>query len=145
MAADLNTITLVGRLARDPELRSLPSGTLVCELRLAYTTSKKDGASGQWEDVSNFVNVTVWGNQGESVARHLTKGKRVGISGRLEHRTWKDKEGNNRETHSVVANTVQFLSPKEEGQQGGGGFSQREARPAQPAYTPAPADDDIPF
>lgn len=132
---DVNVMTLVCRLARDPELRSLPNGPAVCELRVAYNTSKKS-PSGEWEDKGNFVNVTVWGAQGEAVARNLTKGQRIGVVGRLEHRTWQDKEGGNREAHGIVAQTVQYLTPK----------SEVSSAPQQTASTPPPADDDdIPF
>jgi single-strand DNA-binding protein len=146
MAADLNSVTLVGRLAKDPDLRTLPSGMAVCELRLAFTSSKK-GSGGAWEDVSNFVNVTVWGAQGEAAARNLAKGKRIGVNGRLEHRQWKAQDGSNREGYSIVANSIQYLTPKDEGSSQGGGYQGQTSGPppAQPAYTPAPADDDIPF
>jgi single-strand DNA-binding protein len=138
---DTNTIILVGRLARDPEMRSLPSGTSLCELRLAYTTSRKNGQTGEWEDQSNFVNVTVWGNQGESVARHLGKGSRVAVTGRLEHRTW-EQDGNRREAHGIVANVVQFLDTKKDNQ----GAPAHSTAPAsrQQDFQPI-ADDDIPF
>lgn len=141
MANDLNSTTLVGRLARDPELRALQSGSSLCSLRLAYSTSQKDG-SGQYQDKSNFIDVTVWGSQGETVARLLKKGARVGISGRLEHREYQDKDGNRREAHQIVAHAVQFLDPKSDAS----APAQASAPPAQPAAQPAvPADDDIPF
>lgn len=137
MAADINTLSIVARLARDPELRSTAGGTSVCELRVAYNVSKKVGDS--WEDEGQFVNVTIWGKQGEAVARNLTKGQRIGVTGRLNHRTWEDKEGNRREAHSIIADRIQYLTPKSE--------VQNDSAPAQArAAAPAPvADDDIPF
>lgn len=142
MASDLNSINLVGRLTRDPELRSLPSGTSVAQLRLAFTTSKKT-ASG-WEDQPNYIDVSVWGNQGEQAAKFLSKGSRVGISGRLEYREW-EKDGQTRSAHSISANSVQFLTPKGEGQSQG---QATQAHSTPPVTTPAPApvdEDDIPF
>jgi single-strand DNA-binding protein len=142
MASDLFTVQGICRLARDPELRSLPSGMSVCELRVAWNNSRKNNQTGEWDDVGNFINVTVWGNQGEALARNLTKGQRIGIVGRLEHRTWEDQGGNKREAHQIVAERVQYLSPKDD--TGGGGFTPRQDVPvAQPAAQRD--DDDIPF
>lgn len=141
MAQDMNTVALVGRLAFDPELRSLPGGTSVCQLRVAFTTSKKTQSG--WEDESNFIDVTVWGNQGEAVAKHLSKGKRVGVSGRLQHRTWEDKDGNKREKHSITANSIQYLSPKDE--DGGAGSQSSSSFQSHPSNAPVGDDDDIPF
>lgn len=143
MSADMNQIALVGRLAKDPELRALASGTSVCELRLAFNTSKKT-ASG-WEDVGNFVNVTVWGNQGEALARNLTKGQRVGIAGRLEIRQF-EHNGQKREAAQITADKVQYLDPK---QDGAGAQRPASSTPATPPVVsvPAPvqADETIPF
>lgn len=143
MASDLNSVTLVGRLTADPELRSLSSGTSVCGLRLAFTSSRKD-SSGAWVDESNFVDVTVWGGQGESAARHLAKGRRVGILGRLRFSEWEAKDGTRRSKIDVVADRVQFLDSREEG---GERQAPRSDVPtdAPPASAPLPADDDIPF
>lgn len=139
---DLNSVTLIGRLTRDPELRSIPSsGQSVCEVRLAFNTSQK--IDGQWADVGNFVNVTIWGAQGESLARNLTKGQRVGVKGRLQWREWKTQDGQTREQHSIVADRVQYLDPKADGQRP----AQSTARQTQ-ANTPAPQasdDDSVPF
>ncbi len=68
---------LVGNLTKDPELRHTPSGTAVCNLRLAVNTRRKD-ETGQWVDKPNYFDVTVWGNQGERCAQYLTKGRPVG-------------------------------------------------------------------
>lgn len=138
MAADLNTVTLVGRLTRDPELRSTAGGQSVCEIRLAFNVSKKTPAG--WQDEGQFVNVTIWGNQGETVAQYMQKGSKIGVSGRLVHRTWTDTNtGANREQHSVTAERVQFLDSKPTGDS-----APAAAAPAA-APAPAPADDDIPF
>jgi single-strand DNA-binding protein len=116
---DVNVITLVGRLTRDPELRHTPSGTSICSLRLAFSTSRKD-AAGAWTDKSNYVDVTVWGNQGEACANNLAKGRQVCVKGRLEWREWDAQDGTKRQAHEIVAEQVQFLGSKD-GAQGGGG------------------------
>jgi single-strand DNA-binding protein len=160
-ATNINRVVLTGNLTRDPELRSLQSGSSVCSLRIASNTRRKD-ASGEWGDKPNYFNVTVWGAQGENCNRFLTKGRSVAVDGRLEWREWQDKDGNRRESIEIVADSVQFLSSPGEG--GGnfnngagassGGFAPHSDVPAdtsdfapQPvgARNSAPADDDIPF
>ena len=81
MAGDINRVTLVGRLTRDPELKHLPSGTAVLELGLAVNGRKQD-AGGQWVDKPNFFDVKVFGNQAEMLSQHLAKGRRIGVDGR---------------------------------------------------------------
>jgi len=75
--ANINRVVLVGNLTKDPELRHTPSGTAVCKLRLAVNTRQKDQATGEWGDKPNYFDVTVWGNQGESCAQYLAKGRPV--------------------------------------------------------------------
>ena len=83
MAGDINRVTLVGRLTRDPELKHLPSGSAVLEMGLAVNGRKQD-ASGQWVDKPNFFDVKVFGNQAEMLSQHLAKGRRIGVDGRLD-------------------------------------------------------------
>lgn len=159
-ASNINRVILTGNLTFDPELRSLPSGTSVCKLRVAVNTRRKNGATGEWEDKPNYFDVTVWGPQGENCARFLSKGRPVAIDGRLEWSEWVDKEsGKNRSKVEIVADTVQFLGGRDDAAGGGGGFTPRSDVPVdtsdfgapaaqpQPVSTPvsAPADDDIPF
>ena len=83
MAAQaINHVVLVGNLCSDPELRSLPSGTSVCKLRLGVNTRRKDSQSGGWEDKPTFFDVTFWGAQGEHAARYPGKGLPGGLQGR---------------------------------------------------------------
>lgn len=140
----------VFRLATEPELRSLASGTSLASLRVAWNNAKKNSATGEWEDVGNFMNATVWGRQGEAAVKHLRKGSRVHIIGRMEHRTW-EQDGKNREAHQIVVEKLQYLDPKEDSR-GGGGFTPRSDVPVDTSdfgtsqsSGPVPADDDIPF
>ena len=107
MSQNINRVVLTGNLTADPELRSTPSGTPVCSLRVACNTRRKD-SSGEWVDKPNYFNVTVWGGQGENVARHLSKGLPVAIDGRLEWREW-EQDGSNRQAVDIIADSVQFL------------------------------------
>jgi single-strand DNA-binding protein len=108
-AQNLNHVVITGNLTSDPELRSLPSGSSVCRLRVAVNTRRKNGTSGEWEDKPNFFDVTVWGAQGENAARYLEKGRPVGVQGRLEWREWETAEGARRQSVEIIAENVQFL------------------------------------
>lgn len=135
MAADLNRVTLVGRLTRDPELRHTQAGVAVASLRLACTSRAKD-RDGQWADRPNYFDVTVFGRQAESAAQYLARGRRVGVDGRLEWREWEDGGGTRRQAVQVVATDVFFLD-----------HGDRQDSPptqASPA-SPAAHDDDVPF
>jgi single-strand DNA-binding protein len=117
----INRVVLVGRLTRDPELRSLPSGTSVCGLRIACNSARKDPA-GELVERPNYFDVSVFGAPGESVSRYMHRGSRVAIDGRLEWREWETAEQERRQAVSIVADTVQFLdSPGERGQLAGAG------------------------
>jgi single-strand DNA-binding protein len=145
MAGDINRVTLVGRLTRDPELRHLPSGTQVLQLGLAVNGRQKDEA-GNWTDKPNFFDVKVFGNQAEMLANHLAKGRRVGIDGRLDWSSWEAQDGGKRSKVEVIANTVQFLDSR--GDQTSG---ENQFVPAGATTETANADfgtandDDIPF
>jgi single-strand DNA-binding protein len=145
--ANINVVVLVGNLTRDPELRHTPSGMAVCSLRIAVSTRRKDPASGEWTEKPNYFDVTVWGNQGESCAQYLSKGRPVGIDGRLEWREWDAQDGTKRQAVEVIANNVQFLGSRDGG--GGGGDAGGQFVPAG-ASSGSDADfkgtdDDIPF
>jgi single-strand DNA-binding protein len=149
-ATNINRVVMTGNLTRDPELRSTPSGTPVCSMRIACNTRRKD-ASGQWVDKPNYFDVTVWGAQGENCAQYLQKGRPVAIDGRLEWREWEDKEGHKRQSTDIIADAVQFLGSREGGENGGR-FTPQSDVPADTAdFQAAPAtgggaaDDDIPF
>ena len=154
-ASNLNVVVITGNLTRDPELRSLPSGTSVCELRVAVNTRRKNGATGEWEDRPNYFDVKVWGAQGENCQRFLSKGRPVAVQGRLEWREWETQDGQKRQAVDIIAESVQFLGGRDEAS--GGGFTASvgsrsdvpvDERDSQPAAAPAGAamgDDDIPF
>ena len=150
MAANINRVVLVGNLTKDPELRHTPSGTAVCSLRLAVNTRRKDSATGEWTEKPNYFDITVWGNQGESCAQYLAKGRPVAVDGRLEWREWQDKDGNKRQSVDIIADSVQFLGSREGGENGGR-FTPQSDVPADTAdFAQAPvaaggSDDDIPF
>jgi single-strand DNA-binding protein len=147
MAASINRVVLVGNLTRDPELRHTPGGTPVCSLRVAVNSRRRD-ESGQWVDKPNYFSVSVFGNQAESSAQYLSKGRPVAIDGRLDWREWQAQDGSKRESVEIVAESVQFLGGREGGggDFGGGGNQFVPAGAgAENADFPSAADDDIPF
>jgi single-strand DNA-binding protein len=146
MAGDINRVTLVGRLTRDPELRHIPSGTAVLELGLAVNGRQQDEA-GNWVDKPNFFDVKVYGRQAETLAQHLQKGRRVGVDGRLDWRSWEAQDGSKRSKVDVVAQNVQFLDSRGDGEGGGGGgyIPADAAVGAGGDFPTSPTDDDIPF
>jgi single-strand DNA-binding protein len=148
-ASNINRVTITGNLTKDPELRSLQSGTAVCKLRIAVNTRRKD-QSGQWVDKPNYFDVTVWGAQGENCAQYLSKGRPVAVDGRLEWREWDDKEGHKRQSVDIIADSVQFLGSREGGENGGRFTPQTDVPADTGDFATAPAgnqgnDDDIPF
>src|SRR4029079_14442496 len=127
--ANINRVVLVGNLTKDPELRHTPSGTAVCKLRLAVNTRQKD-PQGNWGDKPNYFDVTVWGNQGESCAQYLAKGRPVGVDGRLDWREWEAQDGTKRQAVEIIADSVQFLGGRGDGAGGGDGGGERQLVPA---------------
>jgi single-strand DNA-binding protein len=131
---NINHVVLVGRLTKDPQLRTPPSGPSVCGLRIACNSARRD-AEGGYREKPNFFDVKVLGRSAESVSRYTRKGSRVAIDGQLEWREWEARDQQRREAVSVVADTVLFLdSPGE--QRGGdprddaGGTARIGDRPA---------------
>jgi single-strand DNA-binding protein len=160
MAASVNKVILIGNLGADPELKQLPSGQAVCELRIATTDIWTDRNS-QRQERTEWHRVKVWGKTAENCKQYLAKGRQVYVEGRLQTDSWDDKEtGQKRYATNVIAQSVQFLgSGGERGERpaaGAGsatGASRGETRPQRPSTPeaapdfggPGPSDDDIPF
>lgn len=103
----LNKAELIGCLGSDPEIKNLESGASVANFSLATNYSVKRG--DQWEEETDWHNIVIWGGLVEVVEKHLKKGSRVFVEGRLKTRKWKDKEGNNRSTTEVVVKDFMML------------------------------------
>lgn len=169
--ASVNKVIIIGNLGRDPEVRYTPSGAAVCNLRLATTRNWKNRESGERQEETEWHSVVLYDRLAEIAGEYLKKGRPVYIEGRLKTRKWQDKDGNDRYTTEIVAETMQLLGGRdsmgggesggmdEDMGGGGGGYSRPAARPAAPPRAPAPAprpapksstgfddmDDDIPF
>lgn len=140
--AGVNKVIIVGNLGRDPEVRYSQGGMAICKLSVAVTERVKDGDS--WKDATEWFRVTLFGKQAENAGQYLQKGRSVYVEGRLKTDKYKDKEGVEKTSVEVVANSVQYL---------GGGNGERivpdagerqRGKPSKPAPQDEP-DDDLPF
>jgi single-strand DNA-binding protein len=126
--ADLNEVRLIGRLTRDPELRSISTGSQICNFAIA-TGKKYKNADGKEIEETTFVDCSSWGKLAEIVNKYCKKGDPVFVGGRLKLETWEDKQsGQKRSKLNVVADNVQFLSS--------GNKTQSEPEPQQDFGTP---------
>ncbi len=140
MARSLNQVTLMGNLTRDPELRQTPTGQNVTSFSLALNRAYKD-QSGEWQEVTDYIDIVCWGPLAERVAQYLSKGRRCLVQGRLQSRSW-EQEGQKRSKVEVLANDVTFLDSRGAGggDEGGNyaGGSQAEAPAASEKPKPSP-------
>ena len=138
----LNHIVLMGRLTRDPELRRTGSGISVASFSLAVERDYKGDNS---ERETDFIDIVAWRNTADFVSRYFSKGRMAVVSGRLQIRSWTDKDGNKRRSAEVVADNVYFGDSKRDGDAAPvGGYSDSYAAPAYSAPVPpaaAPTSD----
>ncbi len=159
MSRGVNKVILVGTLGADPELRQTNSGSSVCNMRIATNDWRRDNATNERVETTEWHNIVLFKRMAEVAERYLKKGSQVYIEGRLRTRKWQDREGNNRYNTEVIANDMQLL-----GSRGGGGggnyasdnqgnyapessrFGNEAPKPGgAPAGDDADFDDDIPF
>lgn len=143
----VNKVILIGNLGQDPEVRHTNSGQPVANLRVATSRRVKD-RDGNWSDQTEWHSVVCFARLAELAGQYLRKGSKIFVEGRLQTRSWEDKEGKKQYRTEVVCENLKFLDSKGGGAgaaagEGGGGYS--------PARGPAddsqefPADDDVPF
>ena len=112
MSASINKAIVIGNLTRDPESRFLDGGSQVCSLSVATNRKWKNKQTGEYQEETEFHNITVWGKQAEHCANYLRKGRKVYIEGRLKTDSY-EKDGVKKYSTKIVADTVQFLGGKE--------------------------------
>lgn len=157
----VNKVILLGNLGRDAETKFTPSGVARTTFSIATTRRFKDSQTGEWKDETDWHNVVLW--RSENLANYLLKGKQVYVEGRLQTRSYDDKDGNKRYTTEVVADDVILLGGRgDTGATGpghemgssvvsmprsamGGGGGRQAAGPANDASFPEASDDDVPF
>ena len=107
----LNKAMIIGNLGRDPEMRYTPNGQAVTQFTVAVNRNYKD-ASGEWKEETEWFRVVAWAALAERTAEYLRKGYKVYVEGRLQTRSWEDKDGQKRYTTELVANTITSLQPR---------------------------------
>lgn len=117
----VNKVILIGNLGQDPEVRKTNNGNSVASLRVA-TAERFKGADGNWQERTEWHSVVAWGRTAENVGQYCKKGRQLYIEGRLQTRKWQDKEGKDRYSTEVVADTINFLGGGQGGGQGEGGY-----------------------
>ena len=157
----VNKVILLGNLGKDPEVRYTPQNMAIAKMTLATGERKKD-ASGNWVDHTEWHRVVAFGKQAELIQKYLKKGSSVYFEGRIRTQKWQDKEGKDRYTTEIIADTMEFVGSKRDGARTSGGDEAAEA-PMQMAANAGPVavaatgaassggddvsfdDDDIPF
>ena len=161
MARSVNKVILIGNLGKDAETKFTAGGTAVTKFTLATQRRWKDQATGDWKEETDWHNLILF--KQENVAPYLTKGKQIYIEGRLQTRSYEDKEGQKKYITEIVCDEVMLLSSGGRGAEeggGGGGYerpaaggapvsmprsAQRTQPPAAPAFDPGISDDYVPF
>jgi single-strand DNA-binding protein len=158
--ASVNKVIIVGNLGRDPETRYMPNGEAVTNITVATTESWKDKATGEKKELTEWHRITFYRKLAEIAGQYLKKGSQVYVEGRLQTRKWTDKDGTERYTTEIIADTMQMLGGKQGGNANpsdddhGSAPAPRQAsgedyRNAKGGSKPAPnfsdMDDDIPF
>ena len=131
MAKGFNKVILMGNLTRDVEMRTTTGGQNVANFRLAVTRSWK-GQDGQMQDQTSFINCVAWGKPGEIIAQYVQKGAPLLVSGRLDQRSYQDKDGNNRQAVEVVVEDFNFV---------GGGRGDDAGAPARSSSSSSKSND----
>jgi single-strand DNA-binding protein len=145
--AGINKAIIVGNLGKDPEMRYMPDGRAVASFSIATSEEWKDKATGEKKERTEWHRIVAYDKLGEICGEYLSKGKQVYIEGRIQTRSWDDKDGNKRYSTEIIALTMQMLGSKGEGAKkstgefdsgfkGGGNFSRSEG---------PVGEDDIPF
>ena len=136
-----NTVTISGNATREPELRWTPSGQAIASFGMAVNRRWQNRSTQEWEEAVSFFDVTAWAQLAENAAETVAKGTRVTVTGRMDQRSWEDKEGNKRSKVEVVADDVavslRFATAvvhrverdSDGGSGGGGGGSKPQSRP----------------
>lgn len=153
----VNRVILIGNLGKDPEVRSLENGAMVAKFSLATGESYRD-KEGNWQELTEWHDIVVWRTVAEKAEKSLKKGMTIYLEGKLTHRTWQDKDGNNRRTTEIVAdyfriiksglgaNGASFPGEKDDPYNRNNNSGVSEApMPTSAEEVPATADDDLPF
>lgn len=149
----LNKVQIIGNLGKDPEMRYTPTGKATVSFSVAVGRTTRNADTGQSEEQTEWFRIVAWEKLAETCNQFLHKGSKVYIEGRLQTRTWRDKDGQEQKTVEVIASEMQMLDPRPDSAPGGPTVPQREWQPrdtgagrqAVPVGAGADEDDGIPF
>lgn len=148
----INSVTISGNLTRDCVMRQTQGGTAILSFTVAVNERRKNQQTGDWEDVPNFIDCSMFGKRAEAVSRYLSKGSKVAVFGKLHWSQW-EKDGQKRSKVEVVVDEVEFMSRQSQGEAQQGQYQQQAANYSQQPQTPpntapqqfAYSDSEIPF
>lgn len=141
--SDLNKVLLVGRLTKAPELQQTGGGSTVCNISVANTRTYNFQA--ERKEYTSFFNCQAWGKIAETIAKYCVKGQQIAVDGRLQQRTWTDKQGNKRSSVDIVIDAFQFLSKPNGAKQESKSEPEQTPLPAWDDPSPIPPGEDVPF
>lgn len=152
MASDINRVILVGRLTRDPELKTTSGGSFYCRFSLASNRSFYKKETNETVDEAGFFDCVAWGKLAEVISKYVTKGRRIGIDGSLRFNSWEDSEGKRQSKVNIYVENFQFLESKQADNYsasdssygGGGSYPSENSAPTASQEDPF-GSDDIPF
>ncbi len=140
--ANFNRVILLGNLTRDPELRTTPKGTSVCQFGMAVNRVYRTGDSGETQEETTFVDLEAWGKQAEIISKYVSKGNPLFVEGRLKFDSWESKEGEKRSKLKVIVENMQLM-PRESSGHSASRPAQDSAPSPRSGSAPAAASDDI--
>lgn len=147
----LNSVALAGNLTRDPQMRTTQGGMAILSMGIAVNDRRKNQQTGEWEDVPQYFELTMFGKRAEAVSKYLSKGTKVAVQGKLHYSSWETQDGQKRSKVDVTVDELEFMSRRDEGQQQGGyggNVSPQVAYAAQQAQAATGYEDwdaEIPF
>lgn len=142
----LNQVVLIGRLGQDPDRRDTTSGTIVVNLSIATTTTRKVEFTDQWSEETEWHKCVAFGKIAEYIHKYGSKGRQCYVIGRLQTKKWTDNAGVDHYTTSVLIDQFQYLDKREQQGQSRSPYQQQETTPETPSYhEPLPPEDDLPF
>ena len=145
----VNKVIILGRLGQDPELKTTPSGASVCQFSLATSESWTD-RNGQKQEKTEWHRIVVWNKLADLCNQYLSKGRQAFVEGKIQTRSWEDRDGNKRYTTEIVANTVQFIGGQTAQMDNQSSYQQQQPAEQSNNSYQAPVEDnftsdDIPF
>lgn len=141
--ASVNKAIILGNLGKDPEVKYMPSGDAICNFSIATTESWKD-KNGEKQEKTEWHRISMFGKLAEIAGEYLKKGSAVYVEGRIQTRKWANKDGQDQYTTEIVADKLQMLGSKGDGQRSGGSSQERDSNPAgRPGGTAKPASSDF--